>query len=96
MIACLVEGKHSGLTKIGVLIRIIRVIVSSETSSLLVEGGWGGGGNWGNNSINNRLSGIMSANFVMCKIAHFCTFVCAILTNFLRDFYVLTKYKETY
>ena len=35
----------------------------------------------------------MLENIVMCKIAHFCTFVCAILTNFVRDFDVLTKYK---
>ena len=37
--------------------------------------------------------GVMSENVVMCKIAHFCTFLCVILTNFMRDFYVLTKYK---
>ena len=27
-----------------------------------------------------------------CKIAHFCTFLCAILTNSVRNFYMLTRY----
>ena len=35
----------------------------------------------------------MSENIVMCKIAHCCTFLCVILTNFVCDFDVLTKYK---
>ena len=36
--------------------------------------------------------GVMSENNMMCKIAHFCTFLCAILTNSVRNFYLLTKY----
>ena len=29
---------------------------------------------------------------MMCKIAHFCTFLCAILTTSVRNFYLLTEY----
>ena len=31
-------------------------------------------------------TGVRSENIVMCKIAHFCTFLGVILTNFVRDF----------
>ena len=34
----------------------------------------------------------MSENIMMCQIAHFCTFFCAILTNSVRDFHLVTKY----
>ena len=37
-------------------------------------------------------SGVMSENIIMCKIAHFSTFLCAILTNSVRNFYLLTKH----
>ena len=30
-------------------------------------------------------AGVMSENIVL-KITHYCTFLCAILTNFVRDF----------
>ena len=45
-------------------------------------------------SVNMAWAGVMSENVVMCKIAHFCTFLCVILTNFMHDFLVLTKYKR--
>ena len=38
-------------------------------------------------------AGVMSEKNLMCKIAHFCTFLSAILTTIVRDIYVLTKYK---
>ena len=34
----------------------------------------------------------MSENIMMCKIARFCTFLYAILTNYVRAFHLLTKY----
>ena len=40
----------------------------------------------------DTLPGIMSENILMCKIAHFLTVLCAILSNSVRNFYVLTRY----
>ena len=35
----------------------------------------------------------MSENIVMCKIAHFCMVLCVILSNSVRNSYLLTKCK---
>ena len=40
----------------------------------------------------NARAGVMSENIMMSKIAHFCTFLCAILTNSVCNSYMLTKY----
>ena len=39
-----------------------------------------------------KKTGVMLENMMKCKIAHFCTFLCAILTNSVRNFYMLTRY----
>ena len=41
------------------------------------------------NSYVNTCTVIRLENIVMCKIAHLCTVLCAILTTSVRDFYLL-------